>query len=111
MVASNAREVLKKENELLNKLAESASKFTQGLSEAQAAVINDWVGYFEGWRQINNDMIAMTDEKLGKELHEELERLKNFRNSLAGHSAAAEFYRKKVFDVDIADAKRLLDGA
>jgi uncharacterized phage infection (PIP) family protein YhgE len=110
MVASNARDVLKKENELLNKLAESASTFTQGLTEVQAAVLNDWVVYFKGWRQINDDLMAMTDEKLDQELNEEMERLKNFRNSLTGNSAAAEFYRKKVFDVDIADAKRLLTG-
>ena len=109
MGALNAREVLKKENELLKKLAESVSTFTQGLTEEQgAAVLNDWVVYFEGWRKINDGLIASKD--LNGELNEEVERLKKFRNSLTGDSAAAEFYRAKVFGTDIAAAEKLLTG-
>jgi hypothetical protein len=107
MVASNAREVLKKENELLKKLTESASAFTQSLTGVQAAVLNDWAAYFKGWREINDGLIAMTDNDLDQELNEEMKRLKIFRNSLTGDSAAAKFHRK-FLDVDIEDAKKLL---
>lgn len=109
MIASNAREVLKKENELINKLAEVASNFTQGLKDDQGVILKSWVVYFQGLHQVNMDLIALSDGKLDQELNKEVKRLQELRRKITGKSITDEFYKKNLA-VDIADTERLLTG-
>ena len=66
MVASNARAVLQKENELLDELIKASSTFMQGLTGVEADVLNEWVNYFKEWRKINKECIGMTDANLAR---------------------------------------------
>ena len=100
MVASNAREVLKKENELLEELAKRTSTFAQNLPALQADIINDWAAYFRGWQKINEDLIGKADSAIDDELKMEMKRLEGMRNSVTGDSASAKYWRQ-VLDEDI----------
>lgn len=107
MDASSAREVLKKENELLDTLAQTASKFAQNLPGVQADVLNDWAAYFRGWHNVNDGLLSMADLSLTQELKAEVKRLEGMRDSVEGDSASAKYW-KQVLDEDIEDTKRLL---
>ena len=107
MVASNAREVLKKENELLEELAKRTSTFAQNLPALQADIINDWAAYFRGWQKVNEDLIGKADSAIDDELKMEMKRLEGMRNSVTGDSASAKYWRQ-VLDEDIEIANKLL---
>ena len=106
MVAANARAVLQRENELLDKLMQTTATFMQSLSGIEADVLNDWGDYFKGWRDINTGLITMTDAELGQHLDQEVNKLKKFKSSIEGDSPSDKFH-KKFLDDDINDAGRL----
>lgn len=99
MVASNAREMLKKENDLLNELAKKAS--------ASADVGAGWAKFFNGWRAVNEKVIGMTDAAFDQALKEEVNRLEGMRNSISGDSVGAKYWKDSL-GVDIEDTKQLL---
>ena len=99
MVAPNAREMLKKENDLLNELAKKAS--------ASADVGDGWAQFFNGWRAVNEKVIGMTDAAFDQALKEEITRLEGMRNSISGDSAGAKYWKDSL-GVDIEDTKQLL---
>ena len=86
MVAANAREVLKKENELLSELAQKA---------AASSVGSGWVDFMRGWRENNEKLIAMDDSAFAKELNEEIKRLA--RSTGKTHSAPISQIHKSCF--------------
>lgn len=98
MVAANAREVLKKENELLSELAQKASASSAG---------SGWVDFFRGWRENNEKLIAMDESAFAKELNEEVKRLESMRSAITGDSAGAKYWRDSL-STDIANSKELL---
>ncbi len=99
MVAKNARDVLKKENELLNDLAKRAS--------ATAEVGDSWARFFTRWRETNEKLIGMADAAFDGALKDEIKCLEGMRNSITGDSAAATYWKSTV-DVDIENTKELL---
>ena len=100
MVASNARELLKEENQLLDKLAQVAS--TSG------SIGDGWVAFFRGWRESNEKLIGMADDSaFAQELNEEIKRLESMRSSITGDSAGAKYW-KDVLGADIENGKKLL---
>ena len=99
MVASNARESLKKENDLLTELAKKAS--------ASGDVGYGWEQFFNGWRAVNEKVIGMTDAAFDQALKEEVNRLEGMRKSISGDSAGAKYWKDSL-GVDIEDTKRLL---
>ena len=99
MVASNARESLKKENDLLTELAKKAS--------ASGDVGYGWEQFFNGWRAVNEKVIGMTDAAFDQALKEEVNRLEGMRKSISGDSAGAKYWKNSL-GVDIEDTKRLL---
>ena len=99
MVASNARQVLKEENQLLDKLAQAAS--TSG------SIGDGWVAFFRGWRENNEKLIGMADSAFAQELNEEIKRLESMRSSITGDSAGAKYW-KDALGVDIENVKELL---
>jgi CRISPR/Cas system Type II protein with McrA/HNH and RuvC-like nuclease domain len=107
MVASNAREVLRKENELLDELIRTSSEFTRNLTGAEADILNGWVAYFKGWRDINEECIGMTDNKLKAHLDAETKRGKKYVAGSTGTTTAAKFHKKN-FDADLNAVKKLL---
>jgi hypothetical protein len=99
MVAPNAREVLKKENDLLNALAKTAS--------ATADVGEGWAQLFNGWREVNTKLIGMSDAAFDQALKEEISRLEGMRNSISGDSEGAKYWKDSL-GVDIEDARQML---
>ena len=102
-----AREVLNKENELLEEATKRTSTFAQNLPGLQADIINDWAAYFRGWQKVNEDLIGKADSATDDELKMEMKRLEGMRNSVTGDSASAKYWRQ-VLDEDIEIANRLL---
>jgi hypothetical protein len=107
MVAKNAREVLKKENELLDDLAQRASVFAQKAVGVEADVINAWTREFRGRRESNDELIGKDDSAFDQELKEEIKLLESLRNSITGGSDVAQYWRGDLGE-DIALSKKLL---
>ena len=74
MVARNAREILKKENKMLDDLVQRATEFAkQTVDKEFVDDLNSWVDDLVGYREINQNLINMTDDKafddaLGEEI-------------------------------------------
>jgi hypothetical protein len=99
--------VLQKENELLNGLIQTTATFVQTLSGVQADILNDWGDYFKVWRDVNKELIDMTDAELDQHLKDEIKQLKRSKESITGDSSSDKVHKKN-FDDDINDAGRLL---
>jgi hypothetical protein len=107
MVASNARAILKKENEMLDSLVQTASAFAQKASGTEADVFNAWVRELRGHRDANGDLIGMTDAEFDRELNEEIKILERMRASVTGSRDIDEYWKGNIGD-DIAISKKLL---
>jgi hypothetical protein len=107
MVASNAKAVLRKENELLDELIKTTSTFMKGSTGVEAHALNEWVNYFKEWRKINKECIDMTNDQLAGHLNAESNRLKGFVSSITSATTGAVFH-KKSFNADSKIAKELL---
>ena len=58
MVAKNARDVLQKENELLDELVKSASAFAKNAQDVDADIANAWVQlFYAGIARSNEELI------------------------------------------------------
>ena len=99
MVAKNARDVLQRENKLLDDLAKRAS--------ATPEVGNSWAQFFTRWRDTNEKLIGMADTAFDQALKDEIKCLEGMRNSITGDSAAATYWKSTV-GVDIENTKELL---
>ena len=107
MVASNARAILKKENEMLDTLVQTASAFAQKASGTEADVFNAWVRELQGHRDANGDLIGMTDVEFDRELNEEIKILERMRAAVTGSRDIDEYWKGNIGD-DIAISKKLL---
>jgi hypothetical protein len=108
MVASNARAILQKESEMLNKLVQTASAFaTEAAAGTEADVFNAWVHELQGHRDANNDLIDKADAEFDRELSEEIKVLERMRASITGNTAIDEYWKDNVGE-DIAISKKLL---
>jgi hypothetical protein len=107
MVASNARAVLKKENELLDNLLQTASAFAQNASGTEADVFNAWVRELQGHRDANTGLIGATDAEFDQELGDEIKILERMRASITGNGDVDEYWKDNIGD-DIAISKKLL---
>ena len=107
MNAADAKELLKKENQLLVQLSQTASSFVQNLTGDQADVLNDWPEFFSRWRATNEKVINKADNLFHQDLEEERAFLEAMRNSITGNTPAAEFWRD-MLTRDIDSAGRLL---
>lgn len=110
MVASNALEVLKNENELLNELTQRA----EAAAQKQAAFANNlnfWKLELSGYRTINDKLIELLNSKNNKAfddaLKEEIALLEGLRNSIKGSGETAQYWRDKLSG-DIEPMKKLL---
>ena len=107
MVASNARAILKKENEMLDNLLQTASAFAKKASGTEADVFNGWVQEFQGHRDANNDLIGMPDAEFEQELNQVIKVLESKRASITGNRDIDEYWKGNIGD-DIAISKKLL---
>ena len=108
MVASNARAILKKESEMLNKLVQTASAFAKDAAAGtEADVFNAWVQELQGHRDANNDLIGKADAEFDQELNEEIKLLERMRASITGNTAIDEYWKGNIGE-DIAISKKLL---
>ena len=110
MVASNALEVLKNENELLNDLTQRAEESTQK-QKAFAENLKFWALELSGYRTINGKLIELLNSKNNKSfddaLKEEIALLEGLRNSIKGDTEAAKYWKEKLRG-DIEPMKKLL---
>jgi hypothetical protein len=107
MDASNARAVLRKENELVDELIKTSSAFTRGLTGLEADILKVWGDFLEYSRETNKELIGMTDAKLGQNLDAENKLLKKITTSITGTTTIAKFY-KKWFEAELKAEKKLL---
>ena len=85
MVASNARALLKKENEMLDDLVQRASAFAQEEPRAtEADVFNAWVRELRGHRDANNDLIGLDDAGFERESTKRSRFWKRLRVAITG---------------------------
>lgn len=111
MVAPNARNVLTKENQLLDELVQTASTYANNaVGNLETAVFNAWVEALSGHRNINAGLISMSDSDFDDALQEEAGLLQNSLNPIAGGtggSNVAQYWREQL-DKDIKISKKLL---
>jgi hypothetical protein len=107
MVAPNAREVLKKENELLDELANRAAMFASKATGLEADIYKAWEQDFRRRRESNEELIGASDSDFDQSLTEEINILESLRNSITGNSVVAENWREDL-DEDIALSKKVL---
>jgi hypothetical protein len=108
MVASNAREALAKENEMLNQLVQTASTYAQNaVGELETAMFNAWVEALSGHRDINADLISKSDSAFEAAVKEEAGLLENSLNPITGGSDVAKYWKAQ-FNKDIEISQKLL---
>jgi hypothetical protein len=107
MVASNARAVLKKENELLDELAQKTSVFAKNAVGVEADVFNGWARYFRRHREMNDELIRGDDAAFDRELKKEIKLLESLHSTIAG-GTPIEKSRKANHGEDIEIAKHLI---
>ena len=76
MVAPNARDFLKKENELLDELANRAATFANKATGLEADIYNAWQQDFRRRRESNEEPIGANDSDFKQGLTEESKSLK-----------------------------------
>jgi hypothetical protein len=107
MVAPNARDVLKKENELLDELTKRAAMFANKATGLEADIYNAWQQSFRRYRESNDELIGANDSDFEQGLAEEIKILESLRNSITGDSDVADNWRADLDD-DIALWKKML---
>jgi hypothetical protein len=108
MVASNARTILNKESEMLEKMMQAASAFAkEAAAGTEADVFNAWVKELQGYRDANGDLVGMADAEFDRELNEEIKLLERMRATITGNTAIDEYWKGNIGD-DIAISKKLL---
>jgi hypothetical protein len=112
MVASNVKEVLTSEMNLLEKLIPVVAGFapkptgneeTDKLSKDN---LHSWERDLSGFRDVNGKLANMGDAEFRKAMDEEIGFLENMKKSITGSGAAAQYWKDKI-DRDIALSKRL----
>ena len=107
MVASNARAMLKKENQMLGDLVQTVSTFAQQAVGNEANLFEAWVRELSGHRKVNETLSAKDDKGFAEQLNKEIKILEGMRASITGNSEIDEYWRGHIDD-DIAIARALL---
>lgn len=107
MVASNARGMLKRENDMLGDLAKTVSTFAQKAAGNETNLFEAWARELRGHREINEKLSAQDDKGFVEQLNKEIKILEGMRASITGNSEIDEYWRGHIDD-DIAIAKALL---
>lgn len=107
MVATNARAVLTKENEMLDALVQTASAYAQNAAGLEKDVFDAWVAALSGHRNINASLISMSDGDFDQALQGEAGLLQNSLNPIASGSGPVAQYWKAQLDKDIKIANKL----
>ena len=108
MVASNARSVLRKENELLVELADSATNHANNTSDdVERAIFKEWAAYFGRHRAINEQLINGNDQDFDNRLNAEISLLQSQGNSVGAGIPIAQFWKQN-YSEDVEISKKLL---
>lgn len=98
MVDMDAREVLREENRLLEKLAEQASGAASRTSGVSAQILSGWSGSFHAYKKRNDELISANKEVFDRNLEEEEVVLKVLVEAIQGQKG------------EIADSWRAMFG-
>ena len=107
MVAPNARDFLKKENELLDELANRVAMLANKATGLEANIYNAWQQSFRRYRESNDELIGANNSDFEQGLADVIQILESLRNSITGDSGVADNWRKDLDD-DIALWKKML---
>jgi hypothetical protein len=110
MVASNARAMLERENEMLGDLEQTVSGFAQQAVGNEANLFEAWTRELRGHQEINEELRGKDDKGFVAQLTQEIKILEGMRASITGNSDIDDYWRGHVED-DIAVAKGLLSAA
>jgi len=85
----NLNQVLKAENELLDKLLQNFAGFAPsvgaGLAETQK-LVSDWKTFIEGWKAVNEQVLGMGPAEQDQHLADERQRLQGMLSAASGSS-------------------------
>ncbi len=104
MTPSAAKVLLKKENELLSKLIDTANDFP--LAPEEAAVLNDWAEYFRRWRTVNEELRQLSDNEFRQRIRGERKVLKDMLDAIDDNTSTGKFY-KDMLDLDVRRADEI----
>jgi len=104
MSPSDAKALLLKENELLDKLIETVNQFS--MTPAQAAVLNDWKEYFTRWQAVNTELRGLSDPNFKQRLGDERDVLKRMIREIRNDTSTGKFY-KDMLDKDAGRANEM----
>jgi hypothetical protein len=107
MVATYAREVLSKENELLDELIAKASFYAQSNSGLMAEICSGWVTGLTRHREINSQLISDTDGGFDADVGEEIDLLEHLVATIEGKGKVSSAWFDHLND-DLAFLKNLL---
>jgi hypothetical protein len=107
MVATGARAVLTKENEMLDELVQTASAYAQNATGLGREVFDAWVAALSGHRDINASLIGMSDADFDQALQGEAGLLQNSLNPIAGSGPVAQYWKAQLNE-DIKIANKLV---
>ena len=107
MVASNARAMLKRENEMIGDLVQTVSTFAQQAVGNEASLFEAWMHELRGHQKVNEKLSGKDDQGFAEQLNKEIKILEGMRASITGNSEIDEYSTGHVDD-DIAIAKALL---
>jgi hypothetical protein len=107
MVAPNAREVLAKENELLEKLIETADDYANNSGGLAREVFLGWSEGLARHRDINNKLITEADSDFDADVNEEIHLLETLLAAIKKKNVIVDSWVGHLGD-DIEFLKRLL---
>jgi hypothetical protein len=110
MVASNARAMLERENEMLGDLVQTVSGFAQQAVGNDTNLFEAWTRELRGHQKVNEALSGKDDKAFAEQLNKEIKILEGMRASITGNSEIDEYWRGHVDD-DIKIAKALLSTA
>jgi hypothetical protein len=110
MVASNARAMLEKENEMLGDLVQTVSGFAQQAVGKETNLFEAWMRELRGHQKVNETLSGKDDKGFTEQLNKEIKILEGMRASITGNSEIDEYWKGHIDD-DIAIAKGLLSPA
>jgi hypothetical protein len=111
MVASNARAMLERENEMLEEFGQTVSSFAGQAVGTEVNLFDAWKQEFVGHQKFNSNLMAKkNDEEFISALNKEIKILEGMRDSITGDSDIDKYWKDHVND-DIKIAKALLSTA
>jgi hypothetical protein len=105
---SNARDILKSENEMLSQLVGVIEKFAKDYEGVEAENLKCWATELSQYREVNEIYMKVPDDaEFEKKLRDEIDLLDGLRKSITSTTHAAKYW-KEMLGGNIDYSKELL---